>query len=87
MDYHQITDFLDKFKKIFSQKEEINNLVLVILKNNINEGINKNNFIIKNNIISIVGSPILKNEIFLKKQKILLEIKQKSPNSNILNIR
>lgn len=87
MDYHPITDFLDKFKKLFSQKEEINNLVLGVLKNNINEGINKKNFIIKNNTISIIGSPALKNEIFLKKQKILLEIKQKNQNSNILNIR
>jgi hypothetical protein len=76
-DYNHINSFLDKFKDILFSKEEIKKVISQIIFEEINKEINLNAIKTKNNLIKIEGSPVLKNEIFIFKQKILSKINEK----------
>lgn len=77
MDYNSISNFLNKFKEILFKKEEVNNIIRDIVSNELSYNITTDKIKIKNNSIYIEGSPMLHNEIFLKKDRILMEIKNK----------
>lgn len=87
MDYNHILKFLDKFKKIIYQKEEIKNIIKEIISNEISYKIEDNSLVIKNGYIYIYGSPILRNEIIMRKKQILLKTKEALPNNNFLDIK
>ncbi len=76
--------FLDKFKKI---KPPINYIIIDIIKNELNVNIKSENILIKNNIIYIKTKPIIKSEVFIKKQKILELIKNKTNNNKFKDIK
>ncbi len=87
MDYNHITNFLDKFKKILFQKEELKNIVTKIVSEEVSFQIEKEKIKIKKGIIFVEGSPILRNEIMLHKKQILTRIKILLPESIFLDIK
>jgi len=87
MDYNKISNFLDKFRKIILQKEFVRESIVSIISNELSFNLKKDSVKIKNGIIYIEGSPILRNEIVMHKKNILLNIKKILPESNFLDIR
>lgn len=87
MDYSKISNFLDKFKKIIFKDEELRAVVLNSIFNETKRVVNNDKIKIKNGIVYIKESPIFLNEIMIKKGKILSNIKNILPNSNIFDIK
>lgn len=87
MDYNQITKFLDKFKQIICQKEEIKEVVVKTISEEISHPVNGQAIKIKDNFIYVKGSPILCSEIFVHKKQILDKLKSLLPNKTFSNIR
>lgn len=86
-DFNHINNFLDKFKKILFQKEEIKNIVTKIISEEISFPLEKDKIKIKKGIIFIEGSPVLRNEIMLQKKQILIKIKTLLPDIVFLDIK
>lgn len=87
MDYNHITSFLEKFKKILFQKEEIKEIVLKTISFEVSHEIKKEDLKIKNGYIFIQGSPMLRGEILMHKEQILIKLKTVLPENNFLGIR
>lgn len=87
MDYNHILKFLDKFKKIIYQKEEIKNIILEIISKEISYNIKKESLKIKNGYLQIDDSPIVRGEVLMHKKQILFKIKEILPNNNFLDIK
>lgn len=87
MDYNKISSFLDKFKKLISQKEEIKKTILGVISEVIPCNISEKSLKIKNTSIYIEGSPLFKNEILIHKKQILNNLKKFLPNNNFLDIK
>jgi len=87
MEYNQITNFLDKFKKLINKKEELKKIVIKTISEEINYQVNEESIRVKGGIISIEGSPILKSEVMTKKEKILRELKIILPDNIFLDIK
>ncbi len=81
-----IGNFFDKFKKgavnELYKKEIISEIILIVIK----EKIDIKDITIKNKIIYIRGNQGLKNEIFIKKEKIINLIVSKI-SENIIDIK
>jgi hypothetical protein len=66
-----ISGFLDKFKKFDQHKTlQIENIIRSIEKV-IGVVVDKKNILIKDSVVHIVGSPTLRQEIFLQKERLL----------------
>lgn len=87
MDYNHITDFLNKFKIILFKKEETNNVVAQTISNEICHTLDNTSIKIKGGYIYVKGSPILRNEILIKKKQILMRLKILLPDINFFDIR
>lgn len=87
MDYNQISNFLDKFKKIIFQKEESRLIISNIIKEEISYNINPLNIKIKNAIIYLDVSPLIRGEILMHKENILLKSRKLIPNINFCDIK
>jgi len=87
MDYNQIKDYLDKFKNLLSSKEEIYQIISGVIENNLSIKIETKFIQVKTPYIYIKASPLVRNEILIKKEKILKEISLLSPNCNLKDIR
>ena len=87
MDYNHITSFLDKFRKLVFQKEELKNIVVKTISEEITKPIEPTSIKIKGALIYIEGSPILRSEILIHKKQILLKLKDLLPNNNFLDIK
>lgn len=87
MDYNHITNFLDKFKKILFQKEEIKNIVQDVISKELSHTISGDGLKIKTPTVYITGSPILKSEILIHKDKIISELNKRIPNNRIIYIK
>lgn len=87
MDYGHINIFLEKFRKIFKDKGELKKIVLECINKNLNSQINESEIIIKPPFVKIKGSPLFKNEILIKKEKILNDIKENTIDVIITDIR
>lgn len=87
MDYNHIKNYLDKFKGILFSKEENYKIISNIIEKNILTKINTKFIQIKPPFIYIKASPLIRNEILIKKEKILKEMKEFSPESNFKDIR
>jgi hypothetical protein len=71
MDFNHIDLYLEKFKKILSQTSFQKETILSVISEEIKFELKSENLKIKNNIVILSGvSPIVKNEIFLHKEKI-----------------
>ena len=87
LDYNQINSFLDKFKKILFQKEEVKRIVQNVISEVIAHKISEKDIKIKTPTVYVVGSPILKSEILIHKSRIIEELNKRIPNNKILYIR
>ncbi len=74
----EISSFLSKFTSILSSKKETENLILEIIKEETGIVLQNSNISISGNKIFIKTAPIIKNEIFLNKDKILNKLIKKS---------
>jgi hypothetical protein len=79
---YSINNFLDKFKNLIFQDSITKDIIKKYVKTHTSFELDLNSISHKNGIIFIKGSPILRNEIFLKKKIILENI-----NKEILNIK
>ena len=87
MDYNHITGFLEKFKKILFQKEEIYKIISAVISKHTSFPIEPKLIKIKNAIIYIQSTPILRSEILVYKNKILTDLKKEIPNYNFIDIK
>lgn len=86
MDFNHIDLFLEKFKKILNQTSFQKETILSVISKEIKYEIKPEDVKIKNTTILLSNmSPVLKNEIFLHKEKILKQFKELG--LNILEIR
>ncbi len=67
----KLTQFLEKFKKIGFDKESQKTIIIDVLKS---FSIPVENISIKNRIITIKASSIIKNQIYIKKTEILKKL-------------
>jgi hypothetical protein len=87
MDYNQITSFLDKFKKLIFQKEELKEIVVKTISEEISHNIDGKYIKIKDACIIIQASPILRSEILIHKKNILTKLESILPENHFLDIR
>ncbi len=87
MDYNHITTFLDKFKKLIFQKEELKNVVVETISKEISHPVEERAVKIKDGCIYMNGSPVLCSEIFMHKKQILDKLKNILPNNNFSDIK
>ena len=81
-----LSSFLEKFKNIIDPQQEriyISNIISSLVGDEINESV----ISIKNGIIFLQISPMLKTQIFLNKQKIIEILNKQRPNLHIVDIR
>ena len=79
MDYAHITEFLSKFKKFLSDDEKVKKQIANVIQKHISVEIDPKIIKLQKTTISISGSPILRNEIFIHEQGILSDIKEILP--------
>lgn len=87
MDYNHITSFLDKFKKIIFQKEELKNIVVKTIGDEIHHLVESKTVKIKNGSIYVEGSPMLRSEIMIHKKQILDKLETLLPQNKFLDIK
>ena len=87
MDYNHIEKFLQKFKKILFSKKEVLNIISDTILKYINIKINTNQISIRNTIVKIESSPIVKNEILLHKKEIISDLNKLITTTKILDIK
>jgi hypothetical protein len=87
MDYNQISGFLDKFKKILFQKEEIYKIISKTILKHTHVYLDPSLIKIKNSSIYIESSPIIRSEILVFKNKILLDLKKEIPDTKFFDIK
>ena len=73
-----ISIYLEKFKNIESKSSSLKSIVVDSIKNVLKVDIDKKNIEIKNGIIYLKVHPVIKNEIFINKNKIIKEISSKN---------
>lgn len=69
-----IGSYLEKFKKILSAGKQEKEIIIRTIKNVTGGEIKESDIRISGATLYIKGSPQLKNEIFIKKEKILKEL-------------
>ncbi|MES2930417.1 MAG: hypothetical protein V4665_01390 [Patescibacteria group bacterium] len=87
MDYNHIAQFLDRFKILLSRGEGSLSAIKDAINEHIPVVIDENLIRIKGAVIYIHASPLVHNEILIKKALILKKIKEKIPDSRFLDIR
>lgn len=87
MEYNHIKDYLEKVKNILFSKEENIQIIIEVIKINTGVALSSRNISVKGTSIYIKASPLVKNEILIKKEKILNNIKIIAKNLNILEIK
>jgi hypothetical protein len=87
MDYNHIENFLQKFKKLLSNSEATNTIIAETISKytaiTVDPGVIKT----KGSIIYIQGSPMFRNEVLMRTEKILSELKTTLPERRFTNIR
>ncbi|MBK5215224.1 MAG: hypothetical protein JJE53_00220 [Candidatus Pacebacteria bacterium] len=87
MDYNHIKNFLDKFKKIIYEKEELRDLVIKTISEEISHPIENDSLKIKGGCIYVKGSPMLRSEILMHKKEILNKLESLFPNIHFFDIK
>lgn len=86
MDYSQINSFLEKFKSTIFKKEDLYKDIIDSVFEDTGVSLSIKDIKIKNNEIKIKTSPIIKNEILIKKDNILKILLKKQPLNRFTNI-
>ncbi len=86
MEYKEIGSFLDKFKKLLSSGKQEKEIIIRAIHNITGGEIKESDIRISGKTLYIKANPQLKNEIFIKKDKILKEISSSIKN-HICDIR
>ncbi len=87
MDYSHIKNYLENIKKILFSKEENLQIISSIIERNILIKIENKNIQIKQPVVYIKTSPLVRNEIMIKKDKIIKDIQVAIPGFNISDLR
>jgi hypothetical protein len=74
MDYKHVQEFLNKFKKITDSFLLNKDKVVLVLEKNLKLKIEKDSFSVKNKVLQIKASPVIRNEIFLRKESIIKDL-------------
>ena len=83
-----ISELLEKFKKILQTDTQVKDLFVRVLKGELNYDADAKNITLKDGIIYMSDKPIVKNEVFMKKEKILMKLNQLLPKGKkIIDIR
>jgi len=83
-----ISELLEKFKKILQTNSQVKDLFVRVLKGELNYDADTKSITLKDGIIYMSDKPIVKNEVFMKKEKILTELNQLLPKEKkIIDIR
>lgn len=86
MDYSSISSFLEKFKNTLFKKETIYKDIISTISKEVGVVLNIDDIKILGTEIKIKGSPVVKNEILIRKNKILELLKNIQPNSIFTDI-
>lgn len=81
-----ISENLEKFINIGREELFLREKIAIILSNYYKITFKKENILLKKNILKIKTSPSIKNDIFIKKEELLLIIKKELPNITIINL-
>lgn len=82
-----ISTFLEKFKNITQPDETARRRLSEIIQKETGIKISIKNISIKNNIVHIKTKPLYKNEIYIKKGRILATTKESLVGKSIIDIR
>lgn len=83
----KIGGFFDKFRNKAALIIQTHDFVVLIIKKVTGIELDPRDVGISGGVLKINSSSIIKNEIFIKKTRILKEINQKIKNANIIDIR
>lgn len=87
MDYNHITGFLEKFRKILFEKEGMNVLIVETISKHVKYPIETGMIKTKGTLICIQSSPMLRSEILIHKEAILMDLAKSIPERNFTDIR
>ncbi|MEK7558647.1 MAG: hypothetical protein AAB507_02360 [Patescibacteria group bacterium] len=82
---NHIKIFLNKFLELKNKNTFLKKILINIIYNKINVSIQENQIEISGKSVFIKTTPLIKNELFIKKEKIIKEFNQKT-NKNITSI-
>jgi len=83
----KLSNHLSKYRNITPPDDFTREYVSKILKKKLKISINKKQISIRNNVLYIETEPVYKNEVFLKKEKLLEAINEISKKKIIKDIR
>jgi hypothetical protein len=72
---NNLGDYLNKFKKVFQNAQFQKDAVRSVIRNIVKIELGEKDFDVKNYTVTLNVSPVIKNEIFMRKQKILEALK------------
>ena len=87
MDYNHIKNYLEKFKLVLFSKEENLKIISNIIKKHTQIEIEPRFIKTTGSLIQIKASPLVKNEILINKDKIILELSTLLENQKYKDIR
>ncbi|MCR4284085.1 MAG: hypothetical protein NUV64_02075 [Parcubacteria group bacterium] len=82
-----LSPFLEKFKSLKIPKEAIVDDIMEIILNKTGIKLEKENIVVNKPTVFIKANPMIKNEIFFKKQQILEELEKQFYSKTIIDIR
>jgi len=82
-----ISSFLEKFKNIGVEELLFKEAIISSINDKVKVSITSKDIVFKNSIVTIKSNPMVKSEIFMKKNLLLAEIKRRSPQVTVLDIR
>ena len=74
MQFNGIGQFLEKYRKYFSDNEEERKIICAIIARTANVHLSEDEFIVLRGELLIKGDSVLKNELFIHKEQILSEL-------------
>jgi len=82
-----VKDYLSKFAKLTPPDDSLKKFFIRLVEKELKITLDKKSLKLQNKIFYLTASPIIKNEIFLKKNILLEKLKVFSPNETINDIR
>jgi hypothetical protein len=76
MDYSRITELLGKFSDILKDSEGKKEVIGTILNKYLPHPLSKEKYTIKNDVLMVNASPLVKNELFIHSKKILEDLEK-----------
>jgi len=82
-----ITDYLSKFNKLTLPDESLRRAVCELLQEELGVALDRKYIKVHNRVIYVTASPVIKNEIFLRKEFFIQKIKEISQDKIIEDIK